>query len=172
MAKPFLSGSFTIALHLQLCMYPTRYNVGTRKAATFSNLFMILQHCVGVNMNIKNSEKSTFYFYTPTYRPVILLTSTSSSTLNSMTASNFSPERFRTSCSCGEWWYNRYKMQSKSTYNRDRPCGPTDKASDYGSGDSRFESWQGRFFFSFSYVLGAYFLFLYSFFTVNTHYFY
>ena len=27
------------------------------------------------------------------------------------------------------------------------PCGPTDKASDYGSGDSRFESWQGRFFF-------------------------
>ena len=28
-----------------------------------------------------------------------------------------------------------------------RPCGPTDKASDYGSGDSRFESWQGRFFF-------------------------
>ena len=25
-----------------------------------------------------------------------------------------------------------------------RPCGPTDKASDYGSGDSRFESWQGR----------------------------
>ena len=27
-----------------------------------------------------------------------------------------------------------------------RPCGPTDKASDYESGDSRFESWQGRFF--------------------------
>ncbi len=27
------------------------------------------------------------------------------------------------------------------------PCGPMDKASDYGSGDSRFESWQGRFFF-------------------------
>ena len=25
-----------------------------------------------------------------------------------------------------------------------------DKASDYGSGDSRFESWQGRFFFFFS----------------------
>ena len=25
------------------------------------------------------------------------------------------------------------------------PCGPTDKASDYGSEDSRFESWQGRF---------------------------
>ena len=24
------------------------------------------------------------------------------------------------------------------------PCGPMDKASDYGSGDSRFESWQGR----------------------------
>ena len=35
------------------------------------------------------------------------------------------------------------------------PCGPTDKASDYGSGDSRFKSWQGRsvyllFFFFFS----------------------
>ena len=33
---------------------------------------------------------------------------------------------------------------------RERPCGPTDKASDYGSEDSRFESWQGRassFFF-------------------------
>ena len=25
-----------------------------------------------------------------------------------------------------------------------RPCGATDKASDYESGDSRFESWQGR----------------------------
>ena len=25
-----------------------------------------------------------------------------------------------------------------------RPCGPMDKASDYESGDSRFESWQGR----------------------------
>ena len=24
------------------------------------------------------------------------------------------------------------------------PCGPMDKASDYGSGDSRFKSWQGR----------------------------
>ena len=24
------------------------------------------------------------------------------------------------------------------------PCGPMDKASDYGSGDSRLESWQGR----------------------------
>ena len=29
-----------------------------------------------------------------------------------------------------------------------RPCGPTDKASDYGSEDSRFKSWQGRFFLS------------------------
>ena len=29
------------------------------------------------------------------------------------------------------------------------PCGPMDKASDYGSGDSRFESWQGRPLFSF-----------------------
>ena len=28
------------------------------------------------------------------------------------------------------------------------PCGPMDKASDYESGDSRFESWQGRNFFS------------------------
>ena len=26
------------------------------------------------------------------------------------------------------------------------PCGPMDKASDYESGDSRFESWQGRTF--------------------------
>ncbi len=25
------------------------------------------------------------------------------------------------------------------------PCGPMDKASDYKSGDFRFESWQGRF---------------------------
>ena len=25
------------------------------------------------------------------------------------------------------------------------PCGPMDKAPDYGSGDSRFKSWQGRF---------------------------
>ena len=38
-----------------------------------------------------------------------------------------------------------------------RPCGPMDKASDYESGDSRFESWQGRaisfsiFFFSLSF---------------------
>ena len=27
-----------------------------------------------------------------------------------------------------------------------RSCGPTDKASDYESGDSRFESWQDRAF--------------------------
>ena len=27
------------------------------------------------------------------------------------------------------------------------PCGPTDKASDYESGDCRFESCQGQFFF-------------------------
>ena len=26
------------------------------------------------------------------------------------------------------------------------PCGAMDNASDYGSEDSRFESWQGRFF--------------------------
>ena len=29
---------------------------------------------------------------------------------------------------------------------RPRPCGPTDKASDYESGDCRFESCQGHFF--------------------------
>ena len=28
-----------------------------------------------------------------------------------------------------------------------RPRGPMDKASDYESGDSRFESWRGRRFF-------------------------
>ena len=28
------------------------------------------------------------------------------------------------------------------------PCGATDKASDYESGDSRFESWQGRYILS------------------------
>ena len=28
------------------------------------------------------------------------------------------------------------------------PCGATDKASDYESGDSRFESWQGRIILS------------------------
>jgi hypothetical protein len=28
-----------------------------------------------------------------------------------------------------------------------RPCGATDNASDYGSEDSRFESWQGRVIF-------------------------
>ena len=27
-----------------------------------------------------------------------------------------------------------------------RPCGAMDNASDYGSEDSRFESWQGRIF--------------------------
>ena len=31
-------------------------------------------------------------------------------------------------------------MLTKNSY----PCGATDKASDYESGDSRFESWQGR----------------------------
>ena len=29
-----------------------------------------------------------------------------------------------------------------------RPCGPMDKASVYGTGDSRFESWQGQFYLS------------------------
>ena len=28
-----------------------------------------------------------------------------------------------------------------------RPRGPTDKAPDYESGDSRFESWRGRIFY-------------------------
>ena len=43
-----------------------------------------------------------------------------------------------------------------------RPCGPMDKAPDYGSGDSRFESWQGRFSFPF-------FSFLFPLFFLNTH---
>ena len=38
---------------------------------------------------------------------------------------------------------------------RRRPCGPMDKASDYGSGDSRFESWQGRFLFIFFFLFFA-----------------
>ena len=39
------------------------------------------------------------------------------------------------------------------------PCGATDNASDYGSEDSRFESWQGRFFFlSFSLCSHLFFL--------------
>ena len=37
------------------------------------------------------------------------------------------------------------KIKNPISYNR--PRGPTDKASDYESGDSRFESWRGRFFF-------------------------
>ena len=40
----------------------------------------------------------------------------------------------------------RLFMKLNATWNVVWPCGPTDKASDYGSGDSRFESWQGRFF--------------------------
>ena len=43
-----------------------------------------------------------------------------------------------------------------------RPCGPTDKASDYGSGDSRFESWQGRFFFLFFFSCFFFFLLFFS----------
>ena len=42
-------------------------------------------------------------------------------------------------------------MEARSYYYRQQnlvlklwPCGPMDKASDYESGDSRFESWQGR----------------------------
>ena len=34
----------------------------------------------------------------------------------------------------------------KNPINYNRPRGPTDKASDYESGDSRFESWRGRSF--------------------------
>ena len=44
---------------------------------------------------------------------------------------------------------NKYTINSPS---HRRPCGPTDKASDYGSGDSRFESWQGRFFSIFVFI--------------------
>ena len=39
----------------------------------------------------------------------------------------------------------------KSVINKLRPCGPTDKASDYESGDSGFESQQGCFFY-FSFI--------------------
>ena len=35
-------------------------------------------------------------------------------------------------------------IKNQVSYNR--PRGPTDKASDYESGDSRFESWRGRSF--------------------------
>ena len=40
---------------------------------------------------------------------------------------------------------NLINIKNPISYNR--PRGPTDKASDYESGDSRFESWRGRFFF-------------------------
>ncbi len=43
----------------------------------------------------------------------------------------------------------RSKRREKCKVEARRPCGPTDKASDYESGDSRFESWQGRTFLSF-----------------------
>ena len=35
-------------------------------------------------------------------------------------------------------------INSKNPISYNRPRGPTDKASDYESGDSRFESWWGR----------------------------
>ena len=38
-------------------------------------------------------------------------------------------------------------IKNSVIYNR--PRGPTDKASDYESGDSRFESWRGRSFIIF-----------------------
>ena len=37
----------------------------------------------------------------------------------------------------------------KNPISYNRPRGPTDKASDYESGDSRFESWRGRSFIFF-----------------------
>ena len=37
----------------------------------------------------------------------------------------------------------------KNPINYNRPRAPTDKASDYESGDSRFESWRGRSFIFF-----------------------
>ena len=43
--------------------------------------------------------------------------------------------------------WQQTKRTEKESLKHDRPCGPTDKASDYESGDSRFESWRGRFFF-------------------------
>ena len=39
---------------------------------------------------------------------------------------------------------NLINIKNPITYNR--PRGPTDKASDYESGDSRFESWRGPSF--------------------------
>ena len=55
-------------------------------------------------------------------------------------------------------WVNNFTFNTNQMPKRDkvrfiifysecssRPCGPMDKASDYESGDSRFESWQGRF---------------------------
>ena len=43
---------------------------------------------------------------------------------------------------------NLTKIKNPIIYNR--PRGPTDKASDYESGDSRFKSWRGRSFIFFS----------------------
>ena len=48
-----------------------------------------------------------------------------------------------------------------------RPCGPMDKASDYGSGDSRFESWQGRILFSL--FLKGFSFFSFLFFYISFH---
>ena len=42
---------------------------------------------------------------------------------------------------------NLINIKNPISYNR--PRGPTDKASDYESGDSRFESWRGRSFIFF-----------------------
>ena len=50
------------------------------------------------------------------------------------------------------WWKHPYMECHPSIRSilEQWPCGPTDKASDYESGDCRFESCQGQFFLSFS----------------------
>ena len=42
------------------------------------------------------------------------------------------------------WSFNFFELFWRSLTHRGWPCGPMDKAPDYGSGDSRFESWHGR----------------------------
>ena len=49
-------------------------------------------------------------------------------------------------CTHGEYVRNQ-PVLCVPLLDRQRPCGPMDKASDYGSGDSRFESWRGRYFY-------------------------
>ena len=38
----------------------------------------------------------------------------------------------------------KYHMSERMCCSRNRACGAMDNASDYGSEDSRFESWQAR----------------------------